>query len=554
VTVKWMGMYQDGVQSIREAVDAAVVEAGKTGWYEEEDRIRMRIHESMGVPLTQKMLTTTKYSEAAAKQLKKVLKNVPEADPSGVSYADYSEDVGILKVSTFGPPVTQVFRSRVEQAMYQFAQTDKGHNKKLILDLRSNGGGDICLGYALHRYLFPTTDVHTNGHGPQSLARYDMLKSDLYAELAAKAAEDLVESPQSCSPDVVGYFTPCFWFYGASTASSAVKSTSVMVTNGDWMGSGAVSRTRGGVTADYSSLVHDWCEYEYEFWAPPGAGFGGIDPSNVILLSDGLCGSTCSVFSSSIQLTGLAKTVTIGGYHESDQMFWSFPGGQVVTIEFLVDSAQELGVTSANVPPILPDGATFRFAIREIYPWDTKYSLGSGDNADFVPLEFVYHPADYRIYYNSIYSDSEAVIEQVVLLFKSHSCPPKGYRSPVSGNCGACPPGSGVNALGLGCVCEYGVWDMTTESCEFDRRVSVSRNEVVNAMSNVEEVAPAATSVDASDCEQVIGAPKSAVIGVACTSFLTGIVATVVFFYVAVTRDEQRMKNPLVDDSVNNAL
>jgi hypothetical protein len=89
ISIKWMGMYQDGVQSIREAVDAALAEADKKTWYEDEDRIRKRIHELMGVSLTQKMLTTTKYSNAEAKIQSLALKSVPVADPSGVAYGDY---------------------------------------------------------------------------------------------------------------------------------------------------------------------------------------------------------------------------------------------------------------------------------------------------------------------------------------------------------------------------------------------------------------------------------------------------------------------------------
>jgi hypothetical protein len=560
ISIKWMGMYQDGVQSIREAVDAALAEADKKTWYEDEDRIRKRIHELMGVSLTQKMLTTTKYSNAEAKIQSLALKSVPVADPSGVAYGDYSDDVGILKVSTFGPPDMQTFRSRVEEAMHTFSLTDKDHSKKLIVDLRSNGGGDICLGYGLHRYLFPQTHVNTNGHGPHSMARYDMIKSDLFSEMAVKGAEMLATTPQSqlaCGqdPEVVGYFTPCAWFNGANSGSMAVKSSNVMVSDGDWMSSGAVSRTRGGVTAEYSGLIHEGCEVEYSKWAPPGAGFGGVSPENVILLSDGLCGSTCSVFSSSVQLRGLAKTVVVGGFHNSDQLFWSFPGGEVETIEFLVSTAQILGISSANVPQILPDGATFRFAIREIYPWDTAFGLGSSDNADFVPLEFVNYASDYRIYYNSVYSDSAAVIDQVVPLFKSPSCPAKGYRSAVTGKCSTCPPGSSANKLGTGCECEYGVWSASAEACGFDRKSALTAMEtptieVVSAVTAFVEV-PVPVGVvaiaDMSNCEEQVievytGPSKVAVIGVACTSFVTGIVATVVFFYLAVTRDERRAK------------
>jgi hypothetical protein len=558
ISVSWMGMYQDAAPAVAQAVDSALKVASEKSWYDDEDQIRKAVHETMGVPLTVSMLKSTRYSKQY-KQESSAAKNIPVTDPSGVSYADYSDDIGILKVSTFGPSDMQVFRSRVEEAMHTFSTNGNVATKKLVLDLRSNGGGDICLGYALNRFLFPTTTVHTNGHGPHSMARYDMIKSALFTELAAKGADMLAKSPQTqlaCGqdPEVVGYFTPCSWFAGASDAATATKGSNIMVGSGEWLSS-SVSRTRGGVTAQYSNLIHEGCEDEYYNWAPPGAGFGGIEPNRVMLLSDGLCGSTCSVFSSSVQLTGLAKTAVVGGYMGKDQLFWSFPGGEVETIEFLVSSAAELGVSSPNVPQLLPDGATFRFAIREIYPWDTPYSLGTGDNEDFVPLEFVYRAADYRIYYNSIYTDSQSVFDQVVpILLGSDSCPAKGYRSPVTGMCGTCPPGSSANVFRTGCTCEYGSWSSSTQSCEWDSSNAGS----IEIYSTVYQAYPAVSSTDAMPADAVEGDNcdtkhgRVPIVAASIMSFLLGVVATVVSMYVALNvgdRSENECKQSLLQES-----
>lgn len=49
----------------------------------------------------------------------------------------------------------------------------------------------------------------------------------------------------------------------------------------------------GGQTAGYTQPVHEGCDYQYANWPRPA--HGGYDPDSVVMISDGLCGSTCSV-------------------------------------------------------------------------------------------------------------------------------------------------------------------------------------------------------------------------------------------------------------------
>lgn len=147
----------------------------------------------------------------------------------------------------------------------------------------------------------------------------------------------------------------------------------------------------------------------------------------LVFLSDGLCGSTCSVVSSFALMHRLARGMVIGGIGDSNyahevkgllnftqgnpsspavqsqlyggnsnypQQFWSFPGGEVEQIEFIQEMIQFYGIDPSQppfdklVPSLLPDNATFRFAIREIYPWNS-YTFE-------LPLEYLYVPAAFH--------------------------------------------------------------------------------------------------------------------------------------------------------------
>jgi hypothetical protein len=69
-----------------------------------------------------------------------------------------------------------------------------------------------------------------------------------------------------------------------------------------------------------------------------------------------------------LQLKHKVKTVTTGGVYGGQQpSFTSFPGGEVVHLDYIQQLADQYEITSPLVPPPLPTTADFRFAIREIF-------------------------------------------------------------------------------------------------------------------------------------------------------------------------------------------
>jgi hypothetical protein len=138
--------------------------------------------------------------------------------------------------------------------------------------------------------------------------------------------------------------------------------------------------------SSYSSPIEIFCGKQ-----PPR-----VDASvftKAIVLTDGLCGSTCSVVASHISAVNHATSVVYGGFADiAKQQLWSFPGGLVYNIEALVGDARTFGVTNwPYVPQALPAGGSVSWAMFEIYPWNRP----SDDWR--TPLEFVFTAADHVI-------------------------------------------------------------------------------------------------------------------------------------------------------------
>ena len=318
----------------------------------------------------------------------------PVGNPD-IYYEMADATTGVLRVYTFAPSDRKAWIDTAEEAICFF---NEQNIQRLIIDVSQNGGGSICLGYALEEFLFPGLR--------QTVGAYDLKSSPLFKLFASTAAGQMCDnlSEQLCGvdPEAAGYFTPCAW-YDWYSRDQYYDDT--------WFLPGKVV-TRGGVPGDYSSFVTQNCDVEFTRWFPGEVTNLNLDPENIILLSDGLCGSTCSVFARHLQLSHRVKTVTTGGVLGGQQpSLTSFPGGEVVHLNYMQQLATRYGVVDNSlVPNPLPTTADFRFAIREIYGWD---DIGITST----PQEFVYLPSDFQIFYTEYYQNRSAVWDQVLPLF-----------------------------------------------------------------------------------------------------------------------------------------
>ncbi|CAK4678208.1 unnamed protein product [Aphanomyces euteiches] len=302
-----------------------------------------------------------------------------------VSYDDSIDQVGVLKIAAFSSLIDQdeseflpSFVANVTDALTQFTRANK---TTLIIDLTGNGGGDICLGYATIRYLFPFLDIDGphESVGPHTRASYHLRHSALFDLLATRGAEVLHENPLACGSE----FCPTSW-YSAKTQRQFLTE--------EWM---TKTNTTSSLLGNVSQPVYFGCGSSYDYFPAPGSNFKGLDRDHVILVSHGYCGSTCSVFSSFLQLHDLAQTVAFGGYANTPQQFFSFPGGQVYNTDAIYNDAGVLGVDSnelvpqplSNISDLYADSSV-NFAMLAITPWKEQ-------NDAALPLEYKFVPATY---------------------------------------------------------------------------------------------------------------------------------------------------------------
>ncbi|KJE93316.1 hypothetical protein CAOG_04122 [Capsaspora owczarzaki ATCC 30864] len=301
---------------------------------------------------------------------------------SGVTVQLVDGVTGVLKIATWAPANNSQFISSVMTGVR--ALTD-ANMQNLIIDLRLNGGGDICLAYGALRFLFP--DV------TPTIGRYDMKHSPLWNALAEAGAQQMQTSapgsiPCGIDPEVVGYFTPCAW-----SAPGGVGVEFLPFSDDSWFNPGETYPRGGVANSAYSSLIHEGCQTAYDMWIPANP-LKSLTADNIIAFSDSLCGSSCAVFSRHMQQARKVKTLTVGGLQGVKSGIASFPGGEVEDLPFAISMAAKYGVTDPSlVPAALPGNTIFRYAIREIYPFNSA--------SQAVPLEFVFDPVDFQLPYGS---------------------------------------------------------------------------------------------------------------------------------------------------------
>ena len=92
------------------------------------------------------------------------------------------KETAVLRILTFAPSNITSFINTIQNAFLYFKTKNA---KQLIIDLSQNGGGDICLGYALSRYLFPDVEP--------VVGCYDLKASNLF-ELFSTSGANLLQS------------------------------------------------------------------------------------------------------------------------------------------------------------------------------------------------------------------------------------------------------------------------------------------------------------------------------------------------------------------------
>ncbi|KAK7744698.1 hypothetical protein SLS62_010117 [Diatrype stigma] len=320
------------------------------------------------------------------------------------------DDVAVLSVSSFaGEGVESVeYLTNFQEVVASFLdQSKQAGKKRLIVDLSANGGGFVVAGFELFAQIFPNISQFgaDNMRLSDSLSDIANVIGGLPADFQpttpneAAALQALTQSSVLSNLIPGGVFTPAGEMF-----ASVDDIVAPVALQGDEFT--AYQNTPLNMPASDFNLTGTGSRAD-----PPPAVFA---PSDVVLLTDGTCGSTCTIFSYLMILEAGVRTVTAGGRPRPGpiQAIAGVEGAQVFYFSDLAQAAaavQVLGPAAAADPPadprqlgLLADGYAVRRAMDPASGGGSVNGKNAFGKADArTPFQFLYEPANCRFFYTA---------------------------------------------------------------------------------------------------------------------------------------------------------
>jgi hypothetical protein len=324
---------------------------------------------------------------------------------------DYS-DVAVLSVPSFvGIDAQEEFQSTAATFL---ASAKAAGKKKLVIDVSANGGGTILLGYDLYKLLFPNDIDHAAGDRFRAFESTDII-GQKFSEVAGTFPRALVNATQNetladlndnVGSSVFNYRTDVD-VNGENFDSWAEKFGPGIEQKGDnftnlfrWnLSDVLITLNSGGVDIHgYGALAN----YTQQPFAA----------EDVVVVTDGYCASTCTIFSELMRQRAGVKYISLGGRPRAG--ITQAVGGVKGTNNFpwtYIQSLAQYTVTELN--STVEESAELRSTELGDYFDDYVFSratIGNAINVNFrdgirdndttnTPLQCVYEPSDCRILY-----------------------------------------------------------------------------------------------------------------------------------------------------------
>jgi len=287
-----------------------------------------------------------------------------------------------------------------------------GSFTKFIIDVHGNGGGYLDLAYFTSYCLTgdSASPLSTPGH-----IRHNSGFDQIAYICAACTWESTSTACEKCKAHRIGQLLMYDMWGPQNSSTHFTNGTQFYCPAAGTLAAGCVGQgyIRDGSTC--TQMSHRiFSQYDSH---TPGASVDMSVPAaacpksfaknntQLYILSDGLCGSTCSVFARRMQRGNYAKTIAVGGMLDTPMAVASFGGGQVWSSPITADLSRGFeairaaaGVAAtAEVPDGFPasfpsTGSGFTFVPQE---------TGGSDAACGIPAEFVFQPADIRLYFTA---------------------------------------------------------------------------------------------------------------------------------------------------------
>ncbi|KAH9994740.1 hypothetical protein F4779DRAFT_623310 [Xylariaceae sp. FL0662B] len=340
------------------------------------------------------------------------------------------EDVAVLAALSFSPEDPSEFQLVAQQF---FADAVQAGKTKLVVDVQANGGGYIFSGYDLFRQLFP--DIVQEGLGRwrqqpgfEAVSRvYSAESADFDANTASADVINMYESVYNWRYDynrTNGNFTS-FENKFAPQEFGGDTFTNLMQWNfNDPLTSNATFGFGTDITG-YGSRKN--------FTRP----FGG--PENIVILYDGYCASTCTLFSEFMRSNAGVKSVAMGGRPTKEgliQGVGGVKGSQSYGFSDVWQNAQlALNYTSdPGIVEALNNYSTYVLDRSPTASLNVKDQILHGNIEDGIPAQYVTEESDCRLWWTApmITDIAELWKAAATAAFKGGKCAYGGIDYPTN--------------------------------------------------------------------------------------------------------------------------
>ncbi|THU78746.1 hypothetical protein K435DRAFT_786117 [Dendrothele bispora CBS 962.96] len=237
---------------------------------------------------------------------------------------------------------------------------------QLVVDVSNNGGGFICIAHFLHRVLVGPKSTSDPQAGLDTKARA--------GPLAQMIVKRIIEN--NTDPNVESLYNPLQWTNASDVPFAA---------NFDWLDP-PVRLTINGHPDAFSQRLGQECVPSGFTTTPPDEAL--FEGSKVVIVNNGRCASSCSLFSITMAKEEGAKTVVLGGKKDVQQEYCGTVGGQSTDFVTISSEIAAAGLSDNPLapPPLMVNGVQ-----------GITWRLGFGiDNPD-EPEEWQDHPADLNL-------------------------------------------------------------------------------------------------------------------------------------------------------------
>ncbi|KAI1264341.1 hypothetical protein F5Y18DRAFT_79727 [Xylariaceae sp. FL1019] len=338
------------------------------------------------------------------------------------------EDVAVLVMLSFD----SYFISFQEAVQEFFAQAVEAGKTKLVIDVQANGGGTILQGYDTFRQIFPdiVQDGPTRWRSSSTFNALSEAISPVCANYTPKV--DFQDLDNACTTvnnwrndlnDTNGRFTSFPDKFGPINGKGD-NYTNYM----QWDPANKVL-TRQAFETDITGYGR-----RTNFSRP----FGG--PENIVLLYDGYCASTCTIFSQFMKHDAGVKSIAMGGRPQEGliQGVGGVKGAQVYPFRQITNIAQLARQYTQNQLILeeleqLDDAYVSSRSPYQVPVVNVRDAVLPTEIEDGVPTQFITELADCRLYWTEpMIQDTEEIWKAAAkAAFKGGKCAAGGIAQPM---------------------------------------------------------------------------------------------------------------------------